>query len=267
MQKVLITDSLFIFPEHEEKMRAAGLEVERLNKLQATEDELIAALQGKNGYILGGIEEVTDKVIAAANDLRVIAFTGADWAAHIPGHETATKKGIVITNTPGNTTFAVAEFAITLMLMMLRRVMELGGPGKADFITCPSLADVRIGVVGMGRIGERVTRLLLALGAKEVSYYNRTRKPQLESELGITYRDLNELLGTCNVITNHVSTQAGQIFSRDVITHFQPETLFVNAASHLAVDMDALYEAITNRGVRAAFDIGGGVHDERFQKL
>ena len=51
---ILITDSLFIFSEHEAQIRAEGYEIERLNKPDATEAELVAAIKGKVGYILGG---------------------------------------------------------------------------------------------------------------------------------------------------------------------------------------------------------------------
>ena len=52
---ILVTDNLFIFPEHEAKLREAGYEIERLDKPEATEEELIEAVKGKVGYILGGI--------------------------------------------------------------------------------------------------------------------------------------------------------------------------------------------------------------------
>jgi len=61
--KILITDTLFITDEHVKRIEEAGYEITRLKKANATEDELISALKGKVGYILGGIEKVTDKVI------------------------------------------------------------------------------------------------------------------------------------------------------------------------------------------------------------
>lgn len=85
--KILITDNLFIFSEHEEQLKNTGYEIERLNKPQATEEELTEAIKGKVGYILGGIEKVTDKVIDAAEQLKVIVFTGSDWRQFIPAHQ------------------------------------------------------------------------------------------------------------------------------------------------------------------------------------
>lgn len=54
MDKILVTDTLFIFPEHEARLRDAGFEIERLPKPDATGEELIEAVKGKVGYILGG---------------------------------------------------------------------------------------------------------------------------------------------------------------------------------------------------------------------
>jgi hypothetical protein len=54
MNTILVTDSLFIETEHVARLEAAGFTVERLEKPQATEDELVAAIKGKIGYILGG---------------------------------------------------------------------------------------------------------------------------------------------------------------------------------------------------------------------
>ena len=265
--RILITDTLFIFPEHEEKLRAAGLELERLEKTEATEAELIEAIKGKAGYIMGGVEKLTAPVFEAADALKVVTFTGADWAHFMPGHEIATTKGIRITNTPGNTTVAVSEFAITLLLMMLRRTLQLGGPGSETFITTQSLPDVHVGVVGMGRIGEHVTRLLLQLGAGNVSYWNRHRKPELEAELGIQYLELSDLLANCDVVTSHVSSQAGELVGRGLLEHSKENILIINTGAAPTFNLDALYDRITKHGARAAFDIGGGIKEDRFREL
>ncbi|HSX15873.1 MAG TPA: NAD(P)-dependent oxidoreductase [Candidatus Saccharimonadales bacterium] len=264
---VLVTDTLFIFPEHEERLRAAGLEVERIENAHMSEDELIEALRGKSGYIIGGLETTTERVAeSVGEELKVVTFTGADWAHFIPRHETLTKKGVRITNTPGNTTTAVSEFTITMLLMMLRRALQFGGPGTEAPTLTQSLPDVHVGVIGMGRIGERVARLLLRLGAGKVSYWNRHRKPELEAELGIEYLELPELMASCDVLTNHVSSQAEQLIGKDLLDSTKEGVLIINAGGTPSFNMDALYERITQHGARAAFDVEG-VKDERFQKL
>ncbi len=72
--KILITDSLFIFKQHEELIKGAGYDIERLDAPEATEEQLVEAIKGKVGYILGGIEKVTEKVVEAADELKVISL-------------------------------------------------------------------------------------------------------------------------------------------------------------------------------------------------
>ena len=128
--KILITDSLFFFSEHEKELQEAGYEIDRLDTPTATEEQLVEHLQGKVGYLMGGIEKVTDKVVDAASELKVIIFTGSDWRNFIPGHARATERGIAIANTPGANAFAVSEYTIALILAMVRDVFELGRTGS-----------------------------------------------------------------------------------------------------------------------------------------
>ena len=263
--KILVTDSLFIFDEHVEQLKAAGFEVERLDKPQATEEELCKAVKGKVGYILGGIEKVTDKVINTADELKAIIFTGADWAGFIPGHEVATKKEIAIANTPGANTYAVAEYTLTLMLIMLRKVLELTRVSDKTFMTAQSLTDVKIGVVGMGRIGERVTRMLKGLGVEDINYWNRTRKLELEKELGLKYLPLEEIYSTCDLISYHVSSRAGQLIGKDLIKRIKKDSIIINAGSDVAYDVAALYDKIIANNLHVAFDYN--LNDKRYKNL
>lgn len=137
MSRILITDTLFFFEEHEQMLKEAGYEVERLEKPDSTEEELAEALKGKVGYLLGGIEHVTEKVIDAATELKVIGFTGIDYTGMIPAWEYATKKGIAITNTPSGPTSEASEWAVTAALIMNRHFLKLGrvNPAKKFLVT------------------------------------------------------------------------------------------------------------------------------------
>lgn len=266
MKTILVTDTLFISPRAESKLTAAGFKVDRIKKAHVTEAELIKAIKGKAGYIIGGSESVTDKVINAADKLECITFTGADYANFIPGHHAATKLGIKITNTPGSTQYSVAEFTVTLILMMLRRALELGGPGNKTFITCPSLISSHVGIVGLGRIGSEVARMLKALGCQKVSYWNRTRNKELEKSLGIKYAPLKKLFAECDVISNHLSSQAGEIITADIINSARENALFICTGSAKNYNLNALYNRIKQGTARAAFDVHG-LKDKRFKSL
>ena len=267
MNKILVTDTLFIFPEHEARLRSAGFEVERLPKPDATEAELVEAVKGKVGYILGGIERVTDRVVEAGTELKAIVFTGADVFAYVPGADAAKKQGVLLANTPGANSFAVAEYSVMLTLLMLRRGLELGRTGKESFITTESLQDAHVGIVGLGRIGERVARMLTGMGAKRVSYWNRSRKTALEQELGIDYLEAEELFATCDVVSNHLPTVSGQPITGTLLNKLKHGGLFVSTGGDTTFDNDALYDLLADGRVRAAFDMHSAVPDDRYRKL
>ncbi len=261
---ILITDSLFIFPEHEKVLTDAGYEIERLNKPSATEEELVKAVEGKIGYIIGGIEKVTDKVIESGDQLKAIVFTGSDWKAFIPGHENATKKGIAIANTPGANSFAVGEYAITLMFAMMRNIFELGRTGTKTFQTTHSLNEFTVGIIGMGKIGSKVAINMKNLGAKKIIYFNRSRKVDIE-EQGIEYFEMNDVLEQSDIIFLLVPKSSGENFlGAKELKLMKDNCLLVNIAARSLVDKEALFEELKSSRLRAVQD---GVIDERFNTL
>jgi gluconate 2-dehydrogenase len=254
-KKVLVTDSLFIFQEHVDKLEAANCVIERLDKPAASEEELIEAIKGKHGYILGGIEHVTDKIIAAADCLEALVFTGTDWLHFVPGHEEATKKGIAVSNCPGANARAVAEFALALMLSMQRNLFELGRTGDKSFQTCKSLLTARVGIIGLGTIGATVAKMLKGIGVEDVSYYSKQRKPAIEKEIGIKYMELSELLKYCDVVSLHTSKAAGTGYIGKTQLALLPDgALIIDTSFHGAIDPEALHAELSKKRLRAAAD-------------
>lgn len=252
---ILITDSLFIFPEHENVLKNAGYEIERLDKPNATEEELIKAIKSKAGYILGGIEKITDKVIDAADELKAIIFTGSDWLNFIPGHELATKKGIAIANTPGANTYAVSEYTISMILAMTRNIFELGRTGKTSFQVRPSLRELTVGIIGMGHIGSKVAGMLKGLEAGKIIYNSRQQKPEIEKQTGAIFTDLETLLKTSDIVTLHFSKQAGAGFiDENKLALMKDGALLVNCGFTGAINNEALYKELKSGRLRAVQD-------------
>jgi len=262
--KVLVTDTLFITDEHIRKIEDSGYVVERLEKADATENELIKALQGKTGYILGGIEKVTSRVIASAKDLKAIAFTGADWQAIIPGWETAKDRGIKISNAPGANSPAVAEFSIALALLMQRNLIEVGRTGDVKFQTTRTLHNATIGVIGAGKIGTRIIKSVLRFEPRKVQYYSRTQKSEIDS-LGVEFTDLNNLLESSDVIFVAAPGSAGRILDKEAITNIKNDALLVHISPFNMIDFDALLERLKTGSIRAAID--WPAPNEEFLKL
>lgn len=251
--KILITDTLFIGDEHVKKIEAAGYEVERLDKTAATEDELIEALQGKVGYILGGIEKVTDKVIESADQLKVIAFTGADWQALITGWEKAKEKGIKISNAPGANSPAVAEFALAMTLLMQRNMLELGRTGDVDFETANTLQNATVGVIGAGHIGSKIIKMLSTFAPAKVLYHVRNPHKEVEVD-GAQYSDLKTLLATSDVVIVAAPGSAGTILDKTAIDSLKKGGLLVTISPRNHIDFDALLERLKAGTLRAAID-------------
>lgn len=262
---ILVTDSLFIFDDQIRKLQEAGFNVERLDQVAATEEELCQAIQGKVGYIIGGAELVTPAVIAAADELKAMVFTGTDWEAFIPGYAQATERGIVIANAPGGNAYAVAEYTLMLMLMMLRRPLEQGSTGSSKSITTGSIVDARVGIVGMGRIGELVARMLVGIGATDIVYWSRQAKPELQEELGIRYMPLEELVETADVITTHVPGSAGEVLTKDLLASTKDGVALINTGAEATYNHDGLYDLLVDQKARAAFDFP--IDEDRFEKL
>lgn len=262
---ILITDSLFITSENERQITDAGYSFERLDTPTATEEQLIEGLKGKVGYILGGIEKVTDAVIDSTTDLKAIIFTGADWRNFIPGHAKATERGIAIANTPGANTYAVAEYTLTLMLAMTRNIFELGRTGDKKFQTTRSLNQLTVGIIGMGRIGSLVATHLHALGVKDILYYSREQKPDVEKTTGAKFVSMNELLSQGDIVTLHASKEAGSGYiGKEELAKMKDGALLINCGFAEGVDEDALFAELTTGRLRAAQD---EPMDERFNAL
>lgn len=150
--KILVTDSLFISDENVKELEKAGFKVERLDKPKATEKELVQAIKGKAGYILGGVEYVSKKIIDAGDQLKIISFTGIGYKDFIDW-KYATEKGVAITNTPDGPTQAVGEWAIGAMLLMNCKFLEFGKFGDKTFGQTIGVEGLNIGIIGLGRTG------------------------------------------------------------------------------------------------------------------
>lgn len=251
MKKILITDSLFIYDKHVKALESAGYEVVRLDKPDASEKELIEAVSGVEGYILGGIEYVTAPVISAANSLKAIVFTGTGYKGHIPAWQTAFNKGILIGNTPYANVHEVAEWGIAATLAMQRDLFSLGSGGKKKFSTVNSLTEITVGIVGLGHIGKKYAEMIESLGAKKIVYWSREEK-----DVNYEYLELDMLLQTSDIIFIAVSDDAGQNFvNSEKLQLMKKDSLLVSIAHHGIINEQDLAQCLTGEKIRAAVDI------------
>jgi glyoxylate reductase len=248
--EVLVTRELL--PEAMEFLRGQlSVEVGASGR-NMTHAELLAKAAGKKGLLASLTDVIDREVIDAAPELKIIAncavgFNNIDLAY-------AQLKGIMVTNTPGVLTETTAELTLALILAVLRRIPQAdrltragGFKGWAlDFWLGKDLAGALLGIVGFGRIGRAVARLASAFCAK-ILYYDPVRMTSDEEKsCGASYRPLDELLRTADILTIHASLtpQTHHLISRERLSLMKKDAILVNVARGPIVDEKALAEAL-----------------------
>ncbi len=252
--KILVTDSLFIFDEHVKQIENAGYQVERLDKPEPSEEELCGAIKAKVGYILGGIEKVTEKVIDAADSLKVIAFTGIGLG-FIPASAHATKKGIAIVDTPDGPAHAVAEWAVGAAIAMNRNFFELGRTGKTMFKTTPGIENQHIGLIGYGHIGTEIGEIIKVFRPASISYYSRRRHEDTEAKTGVKYKPKEKILEDSDIVFLCVSHEAGKDFiAAPELSKMKKGSLLVSILHPDVINEQDLFSELKSGRLRAISD-------------
>ncbi len=163
------------------------------------EDQLIKALEDCNGLIMGGEEFVSEKVIVNSPNLKVVSFVGVDYVQYIDT-KAAKEHNITIKNTPGQNTESVAEFCVAQLISMNRSIYSSITDKDGAFKKKKQLSGSKIGIVGMGAIGSRVSQMLSLAFNCEIYYTSRTQKPEIEKRDNAKFVDFETLLGSCDSI-------------------------------------------------------------------
>lgn len=217
-------------------------------------DALVAAMREADVLVPTVTDRIDAGMIAeAGNRLGLIANFGAG-TEHLD-LRAARERRIIVTNTPGVFTDDTADLAMMLILSVPRRLGEgsrLVREGKWTgwaplAMLGHRIAGKRLGIVGMGRIGQAVAHRAKAFGM-EVVYHNRHRLPaSLENMLGASYEaDLDRLIVDADVLTLHCPAAAGthHILNARRIATMKPTAFVVNTARGDLIDEEALIAAL-----------------------
>ncbi len=219
-------------------LKAAGLEV-ALNSLgrKLTKDEAKQLLRGFDG-VIAGTETLDGEVLAALPGLRVISRCGT--ATENVDLVAAGKLGIRVANTPDAPTAAVAELTVALLLDCLRRVSAADRKirqGKWEKPMGELLEGKTVGLVGFGRIGRSVARLLLAFGCRLLAY----DPAGIKESAGVSAVSLPELIAASDIVTLHLPSQkGGALVDEAFLAKMKPGSYLINAARGDLVDEAAL---------------------------
>ena len=210
-------------------------------------------------------DRVDDAFLDAAGDqLRAVCNVAVGFDnIDVPA---ATRRGVLVTNTPGVLTEATADLAMTLILAVTRRIGEGERLIRARqpwswhmfMLLGMGLQDKTLGVVGMGAIGQALARRAKAFGMRIVYSDARQASAEVERELGARRVELDELLRSADVVSIHapLMEETRHLINADTLAQMKDTAYLVNSARGPIVDEAALVEALRSGQIAgAALDV------------
>ncbi|MEL7105964.1 MAG: phosphoglycerate dehydrogenase [Pseudomonadota bacterium] len=256
--KVLVSDKLS--ETAVQIFRDRGIDVTFEPGLGKDKERLLEVIGDYDGLAIRSATKVSDKVLAAATNLKVIGRAGIGVDnVDIPA---ASKKGVIVMNTPFGNSITTAEHAIAMMFAVARQIPEAsastheGKWEKSKFMGV-ELFGKTLGVIGAGNIGGIVCERALALKMKVIAYDPFLTEERAD-KMGIKKVELDTLLAAADFITFHVplTEKTKNILSAEAIAKLKPGVRIVNCARGGLVDEAALAEALKEgRVAGAAFDV------------
>ncbi|MDH7499960.1 MAG: phosphoglycerate dehydrogenase [candidate division NC10 bacterium] len=259
MPKVLITSRLFgrTTSEGYELLEREGIEFKKEQDHQGdwSEEEIIAALQGYQGMILGADEPMTRKVLSALPELKVLSrhgvgFDNIDVAA-------ATERGIVVAITAGANDNTVADLTMGLIISVARhipyfdRFIRAGGfwkrkPGE-------DVHGKTLGLIGMGRIGKAVARRASGFDMKILAH-DQVHDEAFAARYGIEYLPLDEVLSRADFVSIHLpsSLETRRLIGERELKKMKPSAYLINTSRGSVVDEGALIRALREGWIAGA---------------
>ncbi len=254
--KILVTDPLA--NEGITKLKQEGFQVDE--KTGVDEDTLVKIIPRYDALIIRSGTRVTEKVINAAANLRIIgrAGTGLDNV----DLDAATRKGIIVMNTPEGNTISAAEHTISMLLALSRNIpqanysLKKGEWNRKKFMGTEVYGKT-LGIIGLGRIGSEVARRAQALGMKVLAYdpFVSTEKAE---EIGVTLCELDELLPQVDYLSIHtpLTENTKGLIGEKELSLIKEGARIINCARGGIIDEDALYRALIGGRIKgAALDV------------
>ena len=223
-------------------------------------DEFFGRLKDKEGLVCLLTERVGDDTLRAAPKLRIVANVAVGYDnVDVPA---CTRRGVVVTNTPGILDETTADFAWTLMLAVARRVVEADQYVRAgnwkgwsfDQYCGTDVWGKTLGIVGFGRIGQAVARRALGFSMKVIYNSRKRAAPEIEKQLNAEYRDMNALLAESDFISLHVplNSDTRQLIDTPKFYRMKPTAFLINTSRGPVVDEAALVHALEAKKIAGA---------------
>ena len=257
MKKILVTCRLLrLCEEKASKLFDANL---NLNDELYSQNKLVELSKDCDGILSSLTDKLDSEIINKLPQSVKIISNFAVGFGNID-IEAAKKRDIVVTNTPDVLTDSTAEIGILLILGACRRAAEGIESAKegnwkwsADYLIGKQLTGARLGILGMGRIGQKIAKISKSLGMT-IHYHNRSKLIK-EKEQGAIYHDsikslfsVSDVLSICCPATKETQN----LINKETVEYFPKGAIITNVARGDIVDDEALIDALDRRKIYAA---------------
>lgn len=269
--KVLVSDK--ISEDGLAVFKKAGIACDFLPEI--TQEEIKERIGEYSGWVIRSRSRATADIIENAAKLRVIGRAGV--GVDNVDTEAATRRGIIVMNTPGGNTISTAEHTISMMLSLSRKIPQAHQSmreGKWDKKSAmgAEIAGKTLGVMGLGRIGQEVVRRLKAFDMTVLGYDPFLPKERMR-QLGVEACPVDEICERADFLTFHtpLSPETKDLINAERFAKMKKTARLVNCARGGIVNEDALLAALKEKRIAgAALDVFSSEplsEDHPFRKL
>ncbi len=255
MAKVLVSD-----PIDEVGIKILSQVAEVDVKTGLSPSELVNIIPEYDALMIRSGTQVTEEIINAANQLKIIGRAGV--GVDNVNVAAATRKGIVVVNSPEGNTIAAAEHALAMMLSLSRHIpdanqsLKEGRWDRKKFMGA-EVYKKTLGVVGLGKIGSHVATVAKAMGMKILAY-DPFISQERAHQLGCTLVDLDLIFSESDYITLHVpkTKETANLINAESLAKMKPTARIINCSRGGIIDEEAIYQALANNQIAgAALDV------------
>ena len=249
-----------IFPEAEELLSTAAETEVWPDDLPPSPEYLRAKVEDVDGLMTNIMDRVDAELLAQGRRLKVVSQLGV--GVDNVDLEEATKRGVLVGNTPGVLAKATADIGFALLMSAARRVSESERWLRAGnwqiqyhpmFWLGQEIHGSTLGIIGMGQIGVEMAKRARGFDMN-VLYYSRTRKPELEAQYGLRYVGPDALLAESDFVSLHVplTPETRNYIGERELRQMKSTAILINVARGAVVDPKALYTALKEGWIKAA---------------
>ena len=256
MKKILITRKLI--KESEDKAVKTFKPIFNTNDELYSQTKVIEMSNGCDGILSSLTDKMDKQTIDKLPDTIKIISNFAVGFGNID-LEAAKNRGIAVTNTPEVLSDATAEIGVLLILGACRRAaegiqsaQEGGWKWSADYLIGKQLTGTRLGVLGMGRIGQKIAKIARSLGML-IHYHNRSKLSEEKEQGAVYHKDIKSLFSVSDVLSIccPATKETENMINKETVEYFPKGAVITNVARGDIVDDEALIDALNRRKIYA----------------